>query len=90
ARSRGVVVPQTAVVVDADSAVVQVVANGKVESRSVKLGLSTGSVVEIAEGLAEGEAVVSLAGTFVRDGDTVTAISTPPTEVPVRRAEAAR
>lgn len=85
ARSRGVVVPQTAVVVDAGSAVVQVVADGKVETRQIKIGLSTGSLVEVAEGLAEGETVVAVAGTFVRDGDTVTAVATPE-----RRAEAVR
>lgn len=72
ARSRGIVVPQTAVVVDADKAVVQVVRDGKIESRDVTLGISAGGEVEIVNGLAAGEAVVALAGTFVRDGDAVT------------------
>lgn len=75
ARSRGVVVPQTAVVADADKAVVQVVRNGVVESRTVTLGISTGSEVEVTKGLSDGESVVALAGTFVRDGDAVTPMS---------------
>lgn len=79
-RSRGVVVPQTAVVIDADKAVVQVVKDGTVESRTVTLGISTGREVEIVQGLAAGETVVALAGTFVRDGDAVTPIAMQPAE----------
>lgn len=85
ARSRGVVVPQTAVVSDGGVSVVQAVVDGKVDTRTVTLGISTGAEVEIVEGLKEGETVVSIAGTFVRDGDTVT-----PVDAPLQQAEAAR
>lgn len=72
ARSRGIVLPNTAVVTEGDDSVVQVVRDGTIESRPVTIGINTGSEVEIVEGVSEGEAVVALAGTFVRDGDRVT------------------
>jgi HlyD family secretion protein len=72
ARSRGIVLPNTAVVTDGDESVVQVVRDGTIESRTIRIGINTGSEMEILEGLAEGEAVVALAGTFVRNGDRVT------------------
>ncbi len=40
----------------------------------VKLGARAGTDVEIIEGLAEGQEVVSRAGTFVADGDVVTPV----------------
>jgi HlyD family secretion protein len=78
ARSRGVSVPQTAVVVDGDKAIVQVVKDGTIESRDVKTGIASGGEIEITEGIKEGERVVALAGTFVRDGDAVTAVELEP------------
>ncbi|MEF2552508.1 efflux RND transporter periplasmic adaptor subunit [Aurantimonas sp. A2-1-M11] len=80
ARSSGIVVPRTAIIADADKAVVQVVRDGMIETRAVTLGITTGSDAEILKGLDAGDAVVALAGTFVRDGDTVT-------PVPLRTAE---
>jgi HlyD family secretion protein len=40
----------------------------------VKLGARAGASVEIVEGLAEGDEIVSRAGTFVADGDKVTPV----------------
>ena len=74
-RSTGVVVPRTAIIADADTAVVQVVRDGTIETREVTLGITTGSDAEILEGLEAGDRVVALAGTFVRDGDAVTAVA---------------
>ena len=74
-RSTGVVVPRTAIIADADTAVVQVVRDGTIETREVTLGITTGSDAEILEGLEAGDQVVALAGTFVRDGDAVTAVA---------------
>lgn len=85
AKATGVVVPRTAVVTDETGATVQVVVDGVVETRQVQLGLGSGNDVEIAKGVAEGETVVSLAGTFLRDGDRVT-----PVEAGARTAEVAR
>lgn len=85
-RSTGVVLPRTAVVADGAKASVQVVADGVVETRAVTLGIAAGNDVEILTGVGEGESVVSLAGTFVRDGDRVT----PVPAAPALTAEAAR
>jgi RND family efflux transporter MFP subunit len=70
----GVLVPLSAVQFGADAAHVQVVRNGVVETRTVRLGLRAEGRAEILEGLAAGEAVVAVSGTFVRGGDHVTAI----------------
>ena len=78
ARNRGVVVPQTAVVVDGDTSVVQIVKDGTIESRKVSTGIASDGKIEITQGVQEGESVVALAGTFVRDGDAVTAVEMEP------------
>jgi len=75
ARSSGIVVPRTAIIADTTKAVVQVVTGGTIETREVTLGLTTGSDAEILNGLEAGDKVVALAGTFVRDGDAVTAVA---------------
>jgi HlyD family secretion protein len=74
ARTQGIALPLSAVTFKADGAVTQVVRNGTVELRKVKTGLIDDTHVEIMEGLADGETVVARAGTFVRNGDTITPI----------------
>ena len=76
ARSHGVVVPRTAVFVDGDKATVQVVKDGVIDTRSVTLGITTGRSVEILSGVGAHEQVVVFAGTFVRNGDQVTPLTT--------------
>jgi HlyD family secretion protein len=76
-RSRGVSVPVSAVLFQGESAAVQAVRDNKVVTQQVKTGLIADGRVEIREGLAEGELVVSKSGTFVRDGDTVRPIPEP-------------
>ena len=76
ARSHGVVVPRTAVFVDGDKATVQVVKDGVIDTRSVTLGITTGRSVEILSGVGAREQVVVFAGTFVRNGDQVTPLTT--------------
>jgi len=71
ARTRGVVLPAGAVLTSADTVAVQVVKDGKVETRPVVTGLAGGGLVEIVSGLAAGEDVVARSGTFLRDGDAV-------------------
>ena len=39
--------------------------------RAIKTGLTADGLVEVREGLAEGDLVVARAGTFLRDGDAV-------------------
>jgi RND family efflux transporter MFP subunit len=70
----GVLVPLSAVQFGPDGVHVQVVRNGVVETRTVRLGLRAEGRAEILEGLGAGEAVVAVSGTFVRGGDHVTAI----------------
>ncbi len=74
ARASGVLVPLSAVLMRADGAEVQVVANGIVATRKVRVGLRDGKSAQIEDGVAPGEQVVSISGTFVRNGDRVTAV----------------
>lgn len=70
-RSDGLVLPVSAIADEAGASKVQVVKDGVVETREVKTGLSDAGLVEVTEGIAEGELVVSKAGTFLRGGDKV-------------------
>lgn len=72
--SRGLAVPASAVVFEPGRAYVQVVRNGRVKSTDVKIGLLSGGLIEVLDGLAEGDVVVARAGTFLRDGDAVRAV----------------
>lgn len=75
ARREGVVAPLSAILFQPDGAVVQVVRDGTVETRPVWVGLRTGGQALIPYGLAEGEEIVSVSGTFVRGGDRVTPVA---------------
>jgi RND family efflux transporter MFP subunit len=71
ARRTGVAVPVSAVIYDTKGATVQVVVDNKVQARRVRTGLSADSVIQIEDGVRAGELVVTRAGSFLRDGDTV-------------------
>lgn len=73
-RSRGLAVPVASVLYTPEGASVQVVAGGEIKTRRVKLGLADKGLIEVREGLAEGDVVVAKSGTFLRDGDAVRAI----------------
>ena len=77
ARASGVLVPLSAVLTRPDGTELQVVANGTVATRRVRVGLRDGTSAQIEDGVAEGEQVISISGTFVRNGDRVTAVPTP-------------
>jgi HlyD family secretion protein len=47
------------------------VRDGRVARRDVDTGLIAGGLVEIRNGLNEGDIVVARSGTFLRDGDAV-------------------
>jgi multidrug efflux pump subunit AcrA (membrane-fusion protein) len=66
-RSCGVAVPHTAI----DRLTVQVVKGNVIETRKVRVGLSSETSTEILEGLDVGEVVVADAGTSLHDGDQV-------------------
>ena len=71
AHTEGLVLPVTAVT-DVDGVpTVQVVKDGVVDTRKVKTGLTDAGLVEVKDGVTEGELVVSKAGTFLRGGDKV-------------------
>ncbi|MDA9498091.1 efflux RND transporter periplasmic adaptor subunit [Bradyrhizobium sp. CCBAU 11357] len=66
-RSCGVSIPKTAI----DHLTVQVVKGNVVETRKVRVGLSSDSATEILEGLEVGEIVVADAGSSLHDGDQI-------------------
>lgn len=74
ARSDGLAIPASAVLYGGDGPTVQVVADGVVRTRHIKLGLAQGELIEVREGLKPGEVVVARSGTFLRDGDAVRAV----------------
>ena len=76
ARDCGVAVPRAAVSYQNGVPTVQVLNGSRVETRSVRTGLSDESNVQIREGLSDGEPVVANAGTALRAGDRVTPVIT--------------
>ena len=66
-RSCGVAVPRTAI----DRLTLQVVKGNTIETRRVRVGLTSETSTEILEGLDVGETVVADAGTSLHDGDQV-------------------
>jgi multidrug efflux pump subunit AcrA (membrane-fusion protein) len=66
-RSCGVAVPHTAI----DRLTVQVVKGNIIETRKVRVGLSSETSTEILEGLDVDEIVVADAGTSLHDGDRI-------------------
>jgi multidrug efflux pump subunit AcrA (membrane-fusion protein) len=70
-QSCGIAVPRAAILHTTDGTSVQVVRNGIVEMRRVRVGLSSDSNFEIDDGLNEGDIVVANAGTSLHDGDHV-------------------
>lgn len=70
-RSHGLAAPASAVVYSPEGATVQLVANGRVETRRVKTGLVTQQLIELVEGVGEGDTIVAKSGSFLRNGDAV-------------------
>ena len=66
-RSCGVAVPRTAI----DRLTLQVVKGNTIETRKVRVGLTSETSTEILEGLDVGETVVADAGTSLHDGDQI-------------------
>ena len=66
-RSCGVAIPRTAI----DHLTVQVVKGNTVETRNVRVGLTSDTSTEILEGLDVGETVVADAGSSLHDGDQI-------------------
>ncbi|MFZ0847806.1 MAG: efflux RND transporter periplasmic adaptor subunit [Hyphomicrobiaceae bacterium] len=71
ATGEGLAVPAAAVLFGPEGPVAQLIHNNRVETRKIKTGLSSGSMVEVRAGLSQGDLVVARSGTFLRDGDLV-------------------
>lgn len=67
-------VPASAVTFRGEEAFLQVVENGIVHTVPVTLGARADGQVEVKSGVSVGQEVVARAGTFVADGDQVTAV----------------
>jgi multidrug efflux pump subunit AcrA (membrane-fusion protein) len=73
-RRCGVSVPRSAVAYGTGGTSVQVVQDGSVEARNVRVGLTSDKDAEILEGVKAGDLLVAYAGTSLRDGERVTPI----------------
>lgn len=87
ARREGVLVPLSALLFQPDGPHIALVAQGPdgpvVRVRAVTVGLRDDRAAELDAGVAVGERVVTLSGTFLRDGDRVTPVAAPqPAEPP--------
>lgn len=71
AEREAVAVPVTAVGASPEGATVMKVVDGVVSRVTVKTGIRDGGWVEVVEGIAAGDTVVTKAGAFVRDGDRI-------------------
>lgn len=67
----GLAVPVTAVGSSGEGITVMRVRDGVVERVVVTTGIRDGGLIEVTDGLAEGDLVVAKAGAFVRDGDRI-------------------
>ncbi len=79
AEREALAVPVSAVGSSAEGSTVMRVSDGKVARIPVKTGIRDGGWVEIIEGLAADDTVVTKAGAFVRDGDMINAVASPVT-----------
>ncbi len=70
-QSCGIAVPLSAVLYDVIGPIVEIVKDDHVVTRKVVIGLLSKGMVEIREGLSDGNQVVARAGAFLRDGDLV-------------------
>ena len=70
-RREGVGAPATSLKIDGDTARLMLVRDGKVEERTVTPGIVEGDMVEIRDGVSEGESIVARAAAFLRPGDRV-------------------
>ncbi|MCA3582452.1 MAG: efflux RND transporter periplasmic adaptor subunit [Methylocystis sp.] len=74
-RKDAVVAPLSAVLFTAEGPRVQVVKDGVVESRTIVPGVRAGGLLEVVSGLQPGDQIVTISGTFLRNGDRITPIA---------------
>jgi HlyD family secretion protein len=73
-RREAVVTPLSSVLFTDEGARVQVVKDGAVVTRPITAGIRSGGKIEAKSGLEAGEVVVTISGTFLRNGDRVTPV----------------
>jgi multidrug efflux pump subunit AcrA (membrane-fusion protein) len=83
-RSRGISVPRSAVFYRTEGPSVQIVRDGIIETRRVRVGYQSDTDTEIREGLSEGDLVVANAGSSLRDGDKVKPVPADDTRMGLR------
>jgi RND family efflux transporter MFP subunit len=71
ARREGIGAPATALRRDAEGARVLIVRDGRIEERRVTPGIVEGDMVELGDGVKDGESLVARAAAFLRPGDIV-------------------
>jgi HlyD family secretion protein len=76
ARKDAVLAPLSAVLFTSDGPRVQVVRDGLVETRPITAGIRSGGQIEVRTGLTADEKVVTVSGTFLRNGDRVLPVET--------------
>lgn len=81
ARETGIALPVSAIVTASGSPTTQVVVDGKIQTRTLKTGISGAGYIEVLSGVEPGEMVVARAGSFVRDGDAVTPVAAASPEI---------
>ncbi len=76
--------PSAALIYRGTDGFLQKVADGQVATVPVEIGVRADGFVEVVDGIAAGDEVVSRAGTFVADGDMVTPVREEDTGAVVR------
>lgn len=71
AEARGVALPLSAITTEGGKTTVRKVEDGTVQMVEIKTGIQDGALIQVIEGLSEGDKVVAKAGVFVRDGDRI-------------------
>ena len=74
AERKAITVPVTSINIGSGGADVLRIKDGVATLTPVKTGIREGGMVEITEGLAQGDLIVAKAGAFVRNGDRVTPV----------------
>ncbi len=75
-----IVLPRNAVIEKDGETYVYVVENGAAKKIGVTLGIESGDTIEIAEGLDDGDAVITKGQTYVSDGEEVNVSNAPAEE----------
>lgn len=70
-RRKSLTAPASAVLYDGKGTYAQAVEDNRIVPRRVKTGLASGGLIEIVEGLNEGDTIVARAGAFLNEGDLV-------------------